>query len=80
MSPAEFVVSKLNEPGVSLTAVSRATGISRGTLGLLRSGKADKAWLETINLVAEHFGYRLEAVPVAPTVREPRSRRARAAA
>jgi hypothetical protein len=63
-SPAQFVVAKLNEPDVSLVAVADATGIPVRTLQHLKGGNAGNAWASRIDLLAAHFGYRFEAVPI----------------
>lgn len=61
-SIAQFVVEKLNEPGVVLTRVSEETGIPARTLQHLRSGNAENAWTSRVELLAKHFGYRFEPV------------------
>ncbi len=64
-STIQFVRSKLNEPGVSLTQVAQATGISRRSLQMLRSPQTDNAWTANVETVARYFGYRFEPVAIA---------------
>lgn len=63
-SIAQFVVRKLNEPGVVLSRVSEATGIPARTLQHLKAGHADNAWASRVEVLARHFGFRFEPVPV----------------
>lgn len=63
-SIAQFVVDKLNEPGVSVTRVSEATGIPVRTLQHLKAGNADNAWTSRVESLALHFGFRLTPVPI----------------
>jgi hypothetical protein len=60
----QFVVDKLNEPGVLLGAVSESTGIPVRTLQHLKAGGVENMWAARLELLARHFGYRLEAVLV----------------
>ncbi|MCA3177584.1 MAG: hypothetical protein O9345_16150 [Burkholderiaceae bacterium] len=58
------MVDKLNEPDVSITRVSEATGIPARTLHHLKGGAAHNAWSSRIDVLAAFFGYRFEPVPV----------------
>jgi transcriptional regulator with XRE-family HTH domain len=66
-STIQFVRAKLNEPGVSLTEVAEATGISRRSLQILRQSTTDNAWTASVEKLAEHFGYRFLPVPLDAT-------------
>lgn len=44
------------EHGISITAMCKACGASRGSLGDLKSGKISKLNSDTLILIAEHFG------------------------
>jgi len=63
-SPIQFVRAKLNEPGVSIAQVAESTGVSVRSLQMLKSGDAENAWASRIDLLAAHFGYRFEPVPL----------------
>jgi predicted transcriptional regulator len=64
VSTLQFVRERLNEPGVSLSDVAAATGISRRSLQMLRSEGVDNAWTENVEKLARHFGFRFEPVRI----------------
>jgi transcriptional regulator with XRE-family HTH domain len=70
-SPIQFVRAKLNEPGVSIAQVAESTGVSVRSLQMLKSGESENAWATRIDLLAEHFGYRFEAVPLPASAARP---------
>ena len=64
MTLLDFVQSKLSEPGVVLTDVASATGISLRSLQSFKHGASENAGTGRIERLAQHFGYRFEAVPI----------------
>lgn len=49
----------LAQPGQSMTAVARATGISKRWLEMMRAGEIDKPGVPHLERLARHYGYRI---------------------
>lgn len=49
----------LAQPGQSMTAVARATGISKRWLEMMRAGEIDKPGVPHLERLAQHYGYRI---------------------